>query len=129
MTLTGNKPGRPRSNFSRRRFHLAVAALNRVLKQPTATNAVVIRSAELLCFIYYGGILPGGVDKRDKRDVRTLCLEHNLIKAQTASIDEQMEAERIQEVERQDQEQSNSIRQMFAAALDLGRQIGQDDDE
>jgi hypothetical protein len=92
-TPTGNPPGRPIMRPSRRRWAICVAAIHRILKQPSASAVTVLRCAEILLAI--NSIpLESGINKRDKRVVRELICEASFEDALKRQVDMEQAAEK-----------------------------------
>jgi hypothetical protein len=118
-TPTGNPPGRPLLKPSRRRWSICIAAINRILKQPTASAVTVLRCAEILLAIHQ---IPfeSGVDKRNKRVVKELVCEANLEDALKRQVDMEQAAEKAQEQAADEARELASQKAVFNAVLGNG---------
>ncbi len=74
--------------YSRKRFQEALFACKQICRNDRLPALTRLRSAELI-FLLYGGELPAGLNKRDKRSIKDLVQERSLEKQIRTAVDEQ----------------------------------------
>jgi len=85
--------------YSRKRFQEAIRACKQICKNEKLPAVTRLRSAELI-YLLYGGELPGGNTKRDKRSIKDLVQERSLEKQVRTTVDEQTQPQTEAEAEK-----------------------------
>lgn len=89
--------------YSRKRFQECLRATKEIAKNSRLPATVRLRAVELT-YLLYGGELPGGPNKRDKRSIKDLVQERSLEKQIRTTVDEQTKPK----TEEQEQEEKVS---------------------
>lgn len=84
--------------FSRKRYQEALRACKEIAKNSRLPANQRLRAAELI-YLLYGGELPGGNSKRDKRTVKDLVQERSLEKQIRSTVDEQAKPQTEEQAE------------------------------
>ena len=85
--------------YSRKRFQEALRACKEIAKSSRTPVSQRLRAAELI-YLLYGGELPGGNTKRDKRTIKDLVFqERSLEKQVRTTVDEQTQPQTEEQVE------------------------------
>jgi len=84
--------------FSRKRYQEALKACKQICKNEKLPAVTRLRSAELI-YLLYGGELPGGNSKRDKRTIKDLVQERSVEKQIRTAVDEQTKPQTEEQAE------------------------------
>ena len=113
MSNTGNPNGRPKQEYSRRRFQEAVKCLKQVISNPKNTVAIRVRCCELLMLIFG---LSAPETRRDRESVRDLVMQHSFEKQLHSELDRKREMEDQERLARE-QEQEHELALVRAQAV------------
>jgi hypothetical protein len=90
--------GKTMIKYSRKRFQEALRACKEIAKNSRLPVSQRLRAAELI-YLLYGGELPGGNTKRDKRTIKDLVQERSVEKQIRSAIDEQTKPQTAEQAE------------------------------
>ena len=128
MNRLKDRGGRPPERYSRRRYAIAVAALNRLLKNDKQLAVNVLRATELLLAIN-GMSMPTGVDTRLKRSVKELVTEGNMERLLRLQVDAETQVQIEAEREPSDALTLANTSRMFDSVLVLDNQDQSQDED